>query len=299
MLTLACIRAQDAPLIFIPEEGGKQCRPAQSISSIGFLSLVVSIVNSVLMVSNNINNNNNNRNNNDNNLNDNNDNTNVGNIGSMQMNMNMVMVGRQLEQFKREKQRIKAKLLAMKKAAKLYQKQPVIPSPSDQPKPPTSESYGSWASKVRGELTEMLRDIPSNKKGGDEGAKSSSLGSLWDFRNALDKILPPPLQQRQSRSSWDCARHVNHISTDAIYIGLSFVDFWFTATSGVTEVACLQHEFCQLANETDDMIGDHKVLRVIVDRLSQGASFYLSQFHRIPKLYYRKGDCESAIRRCQ
>ena len=52
-------RAQEAPLIFIPEEGGKQCRPAQSVSSIGFLALVVSIVNAVLIASNNINNNNN------------------------------------------------------------------------------------------------------------------------------------------------------------------------------------------------------------------------------------------------
>ena len=38
----------------------------------------------------------------------------MGNIGSMQMNMNMVMVGRQLEQFKQEKKRIKAKLNAKK-----------------------------------------------------------------------------------------------------------------------------------------------------------------------------------------
>ena len=50
-----------APLIFIPEEGGKQCRPSKSLSSIGFLALVTSIINAVIQASNNINNNNNNR----------------------------------------------------------------------------------------------------------------------------------------------------------------------------------------------------------------------------------------------
>ncbi len=78
---------KDAPLVFIPEKGGKQCRPSKSISSIGFLALVTSVVNAVISASNNINNNDNNRNNNNNDLNDNNNNVQVGNLGSMQMNV--------------------------------------------------------------------------------------------------------------------------------------------------------------------------------------------------------------------
>ena len=213
------------------------------------------------------------------------------------MNMNMVMVGRQLEQFKKEKLRIRAKLLAMKKAAK---QQSIRPTPSShQPNPSKlPESYGSWASKVKEELTEMLRDIPvaSNKegKGDSEGAKSSPLGSLWDFRNALDKILPPPLplHHRQSRASWDCEKSANRISTDAIYIGLSFVDFWLTATS-MTDERCIQYEFCQLATENNNIIGDNDILRAIENRLVKGVSFYLSQFHSIPKI-----QCNGEIKHC-
>ena len=85
-------RSKDAPLIFIPEKGGKQCRPKQSVSSIGFLALVTSIVNAVISASNNINNNNNNRNNNNNDLNDNNNNVQVGNLGSMQMNVCFILL---------------------------------------------------------------------------------------------------------------------------------------------------------------------------------------------------------------
>ena len=49
-----------------------------------------------LQASNNINNNNNNHNNNDNDNNQNNNNVNMANLASMQMNTNMVMVGRRL-----------------------------------------------------------------------------------------------------------------------------------------------------------------------------------------------------------
>ena len=49
-----------------------------------------------VQASNNINNNNNNRNNNDNDNNQNNNNVNVANLAAMQMNTNMVMVGRKL-----------------------------------------------------------------------------------------------------------------------------------------------------------------------------------------------------------
>ncbi len=44
-------KTDSAPMILIPEKGGKQCRPAQSISSIGFLALVMSVVNAVIQVS--------------------------------------------------------------------------------------------------------------------------------------------------------------------------------------------------------------------------------------------------------
>ncbi len=40
---------------------------------------------------------------------------NLGNLGSMQMNMNMVMVGRQLEKFKKDKKELWDKLQAVKR----------------------------------------------------------------------------------------------------------------------------------------------------------------------------------------
>ena len=66
------------------------------MSSIGFLGLIISVINAVMSVANNLNSNNNNRNNNNNDNNDNNDNINIANLNSMQMNMNMVMAGRSL-----------------------------------------------------------------------------------------------------------------------------------------------------------------------------------------------------------
>jgi len=203
----------------------------------------------------------------------------------MQMNMNMVMVGRQIEQLKRDKQRIKAKLLAMKKAsAKLNYKTLTKPWPQAQ-KPENSQS---WASKVKGELTEMLRDIPSNVKEGGE-AKNSSLGSLWDFKNVLDRIL-----HRQARSS-NTDQHYCEVTTNAIYLGLTFIDFWLTSISTIdTNVCQLQFEFCLLAVENGRITNGSQTLQIIEQRLAQGASFYLSQFHKIPRLTYtRMDDCDS------
>jgi len=159
-------KSKDASLIFIPEKGGKQCRPSKSISSIGFLALVTSVVNAVISASNNINNNNNNRNNNNNDLNDNNNNVQVGNLGSMQMNMNMVMAGRQLEKFKHEKKAIKQKIRALQKEASVHnnstsnekqkESRPLLSAPTF-----VQQEDNDWSKDVRKELSSILEGIPT------------------------------------------------------------------------------------------------------------------------------------------
>lgn len=245
----------------------------------------------------------NNRNNNDNNLNDNNDNTNVGNIGSMQMNMNMVMVGRQIQQFAREKQRIKAKLKAIKMMTK--GQRPPKTQQGEQTIIKESGKDGHWTSEVKDELTQLLKDIPTqpSEEGKEEGEENNlSLGSLEDFRNVLFSVLLPsaPSHQRQKRSTKQCP--ANDISLDCIYIGLTFIDFWMTVVaSGTTTFQCLQHELCQLAGEISAISSRHAVLRAVENRLAQAAIFYLEQqFHgygerekgdTFPKLIYNEGDC--------
>ena len=119
---------------------------------------------------------------------------NLGNAGAAQMNMNMVMVGRQLEKFKREKKDIIKKLQAMKKAANINKVvTPTTITTTTSTTPPTSpilleksdpssssSSTGDWMEGVREELSNMLDGIPVDKKGPPPG-KSGALGSLWDF----------------------------------------------------------------------------------------------------------------------
>ena len=66
------------------------------MSSFGYLSFVISVINSVINAANNINNNNNNNNNNDNDNNNNNINVNVQNSNNNQGNNNMVVAGREI-----------------------------------------------------------------------------------------------------------------------------------------------------------------------------------------------------------
>ena len=119
-----------------------------------------------------------------------NDNTNVGNIGSMQMNMNMVMVGRQIEQFKRDKQRIKAKLKAIKMMANKSQSE--IPP---QEKEMKVEEDNNWTSEVKDELTQLLKDIPATIDGENDeeerGRNSLSVQSLGNgqFQNLFHYSL--------------------------------------------------------------------------------------------------------------
>ena len=66
------------------------------MSSWGFMSFILSIVNGVINISNNINNNLNNRNNNNNDNNNNQFNTNIGNSKNTQMAGGMAMNGRKI-----------------------------------------------------------------------------------------------------------------------------------------------------------------------------------------------------------
>ena len=71
------------------------------MSSWGFMSFVLSVVNGVINISNNINNNNNNRNNNNNDDNNNQFNTNIGNTMNTQMAGGMAMTGRTFKQIEK------------------------------------------------------------------------------------------------------------------------------------------------------------------------------------------------------
>ena len=59
------------PVVFKPQKSQTECERDSRMSSFGFMSFVLSIVNGVINISNNINNNNNNRNNNNNDDNNN------------------------------------------------------------------------------------------------------------------------------------------------------------------------------------------------------------------------------------
>merc|ERR1711953_1406161 len=60
------------PMILMPRQSDKECIPSNQLSSIGFVGLVLSLLNAAMSLVNNVNSNNNNRNNNNNDNNDNN-----------------------------------------------------------------------------------------------------------------------------------------------------------------------------------------------------------------------------------
>ena len=73
------------PVVFMSQKSKVECERVSRMSSWGFMSFVLSIVNGVINISNNINNNNNNRNNNNNDNNDNQFNTNLDSSSNTQM----------------------------------------------------------------------------------------------------------------------------------------------------------------------------------------------------------------------
>ena len=210
--------------------------------------------------------------------NNNNDNVNTGNIGAMQMNMNMVMVGRQLEQFKRDKKRIKAKLKAMKKAANVPERSFYTTPPNTSKSPETSTTASNtnepWMSDLKNELTEMLDGIPVEEK------KENTLGSLWSFWNVVDSTLLSR-KKRSLDSPSANKKACPKSATDYALMGLSFVDFWQTATSylEIPEIrqpqSCLNYEMCNLSRENKEGAGGDPLLAKIEAILSQGAAFYL------------------------
>ena len=84
------------PVVFIPKKSKTECERSSRMSSWGFMSFVLAVVNGVINISNNINNNNNNRNNNNNDNNNNQYNANVGNTNNQQMAGGEAMSGRRL-----------------------------------------------------------------------------------------------------------------------------------------------------------------------------------------------------------
>lgn len=102
------------PVVFIPQKSQTECERVSKLSSFGFMSFVLAIVNGVISVSNNINNNNNNRNNNNNDDNNNQFNTNLGNTNNVQMAGGMAMSMRrrliQLEKIEAIRDRLRRKM---------------------------------------------------------------------------------------------------------------------------------------------------------------------------------------------
>ena len=77
------------PVVFLPNSpGGKDCEPSNRMSSFGYLSFVLSLINSVVNAANNVNANQNNNNNNNNNNNDNNNNV----VGGEKRNMRTILI---------------------------------------------------------------------------------------------------------------------------------------------------------------------------------------------------------------
>ena len=79
------------PVVFMPQKSQTECERVSRMSSWGFMSFVLSVINGVINISNNINSNNNNRNNNNNDGNNNEYNANVANTNNMQMAGGMAM----------------------------------------------------------------------------------------------------------------------------------------------------------------------------------------------------------------
>ena len=195
--------------------------------------------------------------------------------------MNMVMVGRQLEKFKREKKEILKKLQAMKSAANLTSSAKAATTTSattptttwtasSTPSPLENED---WMNGVRQELSNMLEGIPveNEKKKTNSENGGTALGSLWDFWRALDTMLIQGKRKRKRRSLDQCFH-----ATDVTLLGLSYVDFWLTVSS--MEAVCVPHEFCQMASE---MGRSHHspIIRQIDATLLYGAAFYLEQMN--------------------
>ena len=203
------------------------------------------------------------------------------------MNMNMVMVGRQLEKFKREKKDIIKKLQAMKKAANNNEPSTTTTTsttPSsiilEKSDPSSSSSTGDWMKGVKEELSNMLDGIPVDKK---RPGKSGALESLWDFWGTLDSILFPKWRrkrrdaQQHSTSSGLAPSEENHCyhSTDVALLGLTYVDFWFTVSS--IDAECVPAEFCHMASEMAPKVNHSSVIKHIDGALLYAAAFYLEQ----------------------
>lgn len=83
-------RRKKQPVVFLPGNTSKPCKPSGQLSSFGYLAFVLSLLNGVVNAANNINNNQNNNNNNNNDNNNNNNNINIANNNNNQNNNNMV-----------------------------------------------------------------------------------------------------------------------------------------------------------------------------------------------------------------
>ena len=140
----------------------------------------------------------------------------TGNIASAQMNMNMVMVGRQLEKFKQER-------------ADLYQKLKVNGS--------KFESEEDWSGQLKRELSTMLAAIPAENRGGKT--------LFW---SVLDSVLPKPRTKRNSCLSSPPG------ATDYILLGLNFLDFFLSAEDAGTCLEYQMCQFSRQIDTEDPLM---------------------------------------------
>lgn len=198
------------------------------------------------------------------------------------MNMNMVMVGRQLEQYKQERRKIRSKLRAMKKAAASVATAGDNLNRSSLRKVTlsTESSKGDdWIEDVRKELSSLLDGIPAvspsstEKEGG--GVEKNTLGSLWSFWNVLDSILPNK-SSSGGRSKRSCQRE-NPQTTDYIWLALTFIDFW-TVTSEA-DAQCWHYHICQLGKDNAWMTSMNPLMSIMDQVLRQGAALYLNHLN--------------------
>lgn len=207
------------------------------------------------------------------------------------MNMNMVMVGRQLEQYKQERRKIRSKLRAMKKAAASGASQATgeNPNKSSLRKEVTLSTKSSkgddWIEDVRRELSSLLDGIPvspsssSEKEGGGGGGDKNTLGSLWSFWNVLDSILPNKSSSRRSKRSDETSacNMKNPRTTDYIWLAMTFIDFWMVTSEA--DERCWHYHICQLGKDNAWMTSMNPLMSIMDQVLRKGAATYLNHIN--------------------
>ena len=197
----------------------------------------------------------------------------------------MVMAGRQLEKVKHEKKAMKKKIRALQKEAsehnnstsKEQQKdsRPLLSAPTF-----VQQEDNDWSKDVRKELSSILEGIPTTK---DKPTDNKGLlGSIWNFGNVLNSVFAgsSTTRRRRRRRGVGEPQCRQPDSTDYIFMGLSFIDFWLTATStDIFDQGELNHEICQLGRENNWLTENQPLFDKMERVLIQGVGLYLQNYY--------------------